>query len=395
VNRAGALAMTVAFSTAASAIAPPTGADALPRQVGTARLDPLSFESLAGWAEEDHRAAYGVFRRTCEAIASVRPALRPAAPADDNLRRVCEAGLAPDAAAHDAKRFFEGHFEPFAVLPESGAGFLTGYFEPEVEGSLTPTDEFPTPALARPDDLVTIAPGEAPAGLDPTLQGARRTDAGLEPYPDRAAIEDGALGDRAKPLLFLRDPVELFIVQVQGSARIRLANGRVIRLAYAGRNGLPYTSIGRVLIEEGHIPPDEMSLDRLTGWLRAHLVEARHVMRRNRSYVFFRIADELEEDQGPIGGAGIQLEPGRSLAVDRNLWSYGLPVWLEGELPLTGGGAEPLRRLMVAQDTGSAILGPARGDFFMGSGPVAGHRAGLLRHPVRFVVLLPKAPAPP
>lgn len=381
--------------TVALAAASPSPADMLSRQVGGASLEPLSFATLPGWAGDDHAAAYRAFRRSCEAIATARPALRPAAPAESSLRRICEAALASDLAAPDAKRFFEAHFEPFLVVPPSGAGFLTGYFEPEVEGSLTPSDHFPTPALARPDDLVTIAPGEAPAGLDPTFQGARRAASGLEPYPDRAAIEDGALGNRAKPLLFVRDPVELFIIQVQGSARIRLAHGRVVRLAYAGRNGLPYTSIGRVLIEEGHIPADEMSLERLTGWLRAHPAEARRVMRRNRSYVFFRVADELEEAQGPIGGAGIQLEPGRSLAVDRNLWSYGLPVWLDGELPAIGGGTEPLRRLMIAQDTGSAILGPARGDFFMGSGPEAGRRAGLLRHPVRFVMLLPKAPATP
>ena len=133
-----------------------------------------------------------------------------------------------------------------------------------------------------------------------------------------------------------------------------------------------------------------MNLERLTAWLRAQPDGGRAVMWRNRSFVFFRVADELAAEDGPIGGAGLPLTPGRSLAVDRTLWSYGLPFWLDGELPLAGGGGEPLRRVMIAQDTGTAIVGPARGDFFFGSGAEAGTRAGLLRHPVRFVVLTPK-----
>jgi membrane-bound lytic murein transglycosylase A len=192
-------------------------------------------------------------------------------------------------------------------------------------------------------------------------------------------------------VLYLREPDEAFIIHVQGSARIRLTDGTVMRVAYAGRNGHPYTSIGRILVERGEIPLAEMSLERLMAWLRDHPGPARDLMRMNRSYIFFREATELAPEDGPIGGAGVPLTPGRSLAVDRALWSYGLPVWLEGELPLSLDRTEPLGRLMIAQDTGSAIVGPARGDFFFGSGPEAGTRAGLLRHPVRFVVLRPKA----
>jgi membrane-bound lytic murein transglycosylase A len=190
-------------------------------------------------------------------------------------------------------------------------------------------------------------------------------------------------------VVFLREPGEAFIIQVQGSARIRLTDGSVMRLAYAGRNGHPYTSIGRILAEQGTLPLAEMTLERLMGWLRDHPADAKNLMRRNRSYIFFREATELGPEGGPIGGAGIPLVPGRSLAVDRTLWSYGLPFWLEGTLPLTLERGEPLRRLMIAHDTGSAIVGPARGDFFAGSGPEAGTRAGLLRHGTRFVALLP------
>jgi membrane-bound lytic murein transglycosylase A len=278
------------------------------------------------------------------------------------------------------------------IRPASGRGFLTGYFEPEYPGSLTRTAEFPVPLLARPEDLVTVAQGDVLPGLEPGLQAARRTASGFSPYPDRAAIEDGTLGELARPIAFVRDAVEAFVIHVQGSARIRLADGRIVRVAYAGRNGRPYTSIGRILVDRSHMLLADMSLERLMGWIRAHPEEGREIMRQNRSYIFFRIADELGASDGPIGGAGIPLTAGRSLAVDRAIWSYGLPFWLEGELPLSAGGSEPLRRLMIAQDTGTAIIGPARGDFYFGSGPEAGTHAGLLRHDTRFVVLSPKPP---
>jgi membrane-bound lytic murein transglycosylase A len=364
-----------------------------PRAAGDARLKPLAFADLAGWAADDHEAAVAAFRRTCRAIVEDRPAVRTAVPPGEDLKRVCAAATNPGPAG-SAKAFFEEFFVPFEVVPPSGRGFLTGYFEPEYDGSLIQSESFPVPLLARPDDLVTVPQGEAFPGLD-GLKAGRRTAAGHEPYPDRAAIEDGALRGLAQPIVYLRDPVDAFIVHVQGSARIRLPDGRTVRVAYAGRNGYPFTAPGRVIVERGHVPLPEMNLERLTAWLRANPEEGRDIMRLNRSYIFFRLADELAPDDGPVGGAGVPLTAGRSLAVDRSSWSYGLPVWLEGELPAPGGSFEPLARLMVAQDTGTAIVGPARGDFFVGSGPEAGTRAGMLRHPVRFVVLLPRGTTAP
>lgn len=377
----------------AAAVAGQASADPV---VGGARLRPAAFADLAGWPDDDHGAAFRTFRRSCPAVLSgdapPRPAQEPG-----RLRKACEAAAAlggePDGL--QARLFFERWFAPFRVVPPSGAGFLTGYFEPEVEGSAVATPHFTAPLLARPDDLVSLSPGETLPGLDPALQAARRGPEGWEPYPDRAAIEAGALGALARPLLYLRDPVDVFIIQVQGSARVRLADGRALRVAYAGRNGHPYTSIGRLMVQRGLVPLPEMNLERMTAWLRANPEQGRALMRENRSYVFFRVADELSPEDGPIGGAGVPLTPERSLAVDRTLWAYGLPVWLEGELPRPEGAPEPLRRLMIAQDTGSAILGPARGDYYFGSGAAAGTRAGLLRHPVGFTVLLPRAEAEP
>jgi membrane-bound lytic murein transglycosylase A len=285
---------------------------------------------------------------------------------DKALIAACRAALeTPEASPSQARRFFEARFEPVAIVPEAGSGFLTGYFEPEYRGSLQRSATYATPLLALPEGL------------------------GDTPLPDRAAIEDGALGETARPVVFLADPIEAFLVHVQGSARIRLDDGRVLRLAFAGRNGQPYTSIGRVLSERENIPPTQMDMAGLVAWLRMHPGEAREVMRLNRSYIFFRIAQDLKPGEGPVGGAGVPLTPGRSLAIDQRLWSYGLPVWLEGTLPSAEGGEERLRRLTIAQDTGSAIKGPARGDLFFGTGPGAGARAGLVQHPVRFVVLRP------
>jgi len=368
-----------------------TEAGAEPLRVGEARLEPLSFQDLAGFAEDDHAAAFATFQRSCKSLTSAGAVLRPARDPDPALVEVCRAAVtAGGLPRSEARLFFEAHFTPFAVIPPSGAGFLTGYYEPVFQGSRARSGPYRVPLLARPDDLVTVAQGATLPGIDPGLQAARRTPDGYEPYPDRAAIEDGALGPAARPLVHLREPGEVFILQVQGSARIELTDGTSMRVAYAGRNGHPYTSIGRLLVEQGAIPLEEMSLERLMGWLRDHPEPARALMRRNRSYIFFREATELRPEDGPIGGAGVPLTPGRSLAVDRGLWPHGLPFWLEGELPLVPGRAEPLRRLMIAQDTGSAIVGPARGDFYCGSGPAAGTRAGLLRHPARFVVLRPR-----
>ena len=366
--------------------------EAASRLAAQARLEALSFKDLEAWADDDHAAAFRAFLRSCRALDASTAELRPAQAPQRHLVAVCRAALKdPNLSRSEARRFFEAHFQPFAVVPHSGQGFLTGYYEPEFQGSRTPDARYRIPLLARPDDLVTIPQGETLPGIDKGLQAARRTAKGYEPYPDRAAIEDGALGSLAKPIVYLQEPGEAFIIHVQGSSRIRLTDGSVMRVAYAGRNGRPYTSIGRVLVQRGEMDLESMTLAKLMGWLKDNPGPARELMRLNQSYIFFREADELAPEDGPIGGAGFPLVPGRSLAVDRQLWTYGLPFWLEGELPLTLGKSEPLRRLMIAQDTGSAIVGPARGDFFFGSGDEAGIRAGLLRHTTRFVVLKPKA----
>jgi membrane-bound lytic murein transglycosylase A len=304
---------------------------------------------------------------------------------------VASAHAALFAAEQDARRFFESRFRPFRVIPDDVRGFLTGYYEPCVPASKVETEEFRWPILARPTDLVTLGFDPAPADFPKDVSGARRlSDGSLVPYDDRARIE----AERRDPIVWVRDAVEAFLIQVQGSAQVEFPDRSRARLAYDGRNGLPYTSIGKILIEAGEIAESDMSLASLKAWLRRDGARGLGVMRRNRSFVFFQLVEDFDPDLGPVAGAGVSLTPLRSIAVDRTRWAYGLPFWIDAELPWVDATPRPFRRLMIAQDTGSAIVGAARADLFFGSGDAAGARAGAIRHPAEFVVLLPRGEEP-
>jgi len=356
------------------------------------RLESVDFESLAGWSEDDHLSALRAFGRSAQALASGEASPRPGRPAPPELVEIGCAALRELAAAEpDARRFFETRFRPFRIVPEGGGGFLTGYYEPCVPASTAESEAFGWPILARPADLVTFDPQAAPGGFPSGVSGARRLEDGaLVPYPDRAAIE----AQRRDPVLWVRDAVEAFLIQVQGSAQVEFPDSSRARLAYDGRNGLPYTSIGKILIAEGEIAESAMSLAALKAWLRHDRERGLAMMRRNRSFVFFKLVETFDPALGPVAGAGVPLTPLRSIAVDRTMWAYGLPFWINADLPWSNGRLEPFRRLMIAQDTGSAIVGAARADIFFGSGAEAGERAGAIRHRGGFVVLLPQGRAP-
>lgn len=345
-------------------------------------LTAVSFADLRGWSEDGQAAAFAAFAASCRAIVDAVAPSRPALPASSAHKELCAKtvtlGPLDDAAA---RKFFESEFRPYRV----GSGTLTGYYEPEIDGSLTRTDKFDTPLLARPDDLVTIADGETLPGVPGGVQGARRAGDSFEPYPDRAAIEDGALGPRETPLVWT-ERVDAFFVHIQGSTRVRLPDGTGLRLAFDGRNGQKFTGIGRLLVERGALTKGDASMAGIRRWLAQNPAEGRDLMRRNASYIFFRLDERLKHADGPLGAQNVPLTPGRSIAVDRTLWSYGLPFWLDGAFPDGG----PIRKLVVAQDTGSAILGAARGDYFAGTGDAAGAIAGGMRQQTGFVALLPK-----
>jgi membrane-bound lytic murein transglycosylase A len=350
----------------------------------------VGFDELPGWRADDTLDAFRVFKRSAKHVLKRREALRAAKAPSKALIGVFRAAIEREPyCSTDARAFFESQFDPWEI-GRNDAAFFTGYFEPEFEGSLERTSEFQAPILRRPSNLVTLSRGEIVPDCRFPLTSVIGDGNRAVPCPDRAAIEAGALHGRGLELVWLRDQTAVFVVQVQGSARVLLPNGKVIRLRYAGRNGWPYTSIGQLLIARGAIAAEVMSLEMLMGWLRAHPAEADALMRENRSYVFFELADYLQAHEGPIGGAGLSLTAGRSIAIDRDVWSYGLPFLIDVCRPEMGTGSGRWQRLMIAQDTGSAIVGRSRVDIFFGSGPAAGTVAGRQRHYGRLFVFLPR-----
>lgn len=357
------------------------------------RLTPLAFADLDGWAGDAHAEAFATFRRSALRMADHPPRTRALGIDGTLLADVSREALTlpPDPGDTAARAFFERRFRPARVEAGADGAFLTGYFEPDIAGSRVRTPTFAVPLLARPADLTDVSDANRPLGWDPSCAFARRTAQGLVPYFSRAEIETGALDGQGLELVFVADPVEAFFIHVQGSCRVRLPDGHVLRLTYDGKAGHPYTSIGKALVARGVGTAESMTADMLKAWLRANPDAGRDLMRENKSYIFFKPLDGLDPSLGAVAAAGVQLTPGRSLAVDRTLHTFGTPVWIEGDLPAPPEGAmAPVRRLMVAQDTGSAIVGPARGDVFVGSGISAGEVAGRIRHvPRQFVVFVP------
>lgn len=351
----------------------------------------VSFGDILGWERDDHAAALAAFRRS--ALHGLVTPYRTGALGVDAgaFREAFSEAAAADSGTADARALFERHFSPFLVASEGDAeGFVTGFYEPEVEASPVRAGRFVVPLLAPPDDLVKVDDGNRPAGLDPGFAFGRATESGIVEYHDRAAIEDGVLRDRARPLAWLADKVDAFFVHVQGAARLRLPDGTVKRVTYAAKSGHPFSGPGRVLAELGEIPREEVTMQSIRAWLAENPGRVDEILHRNRSYIFFREAGVNDPALGPVAAAKVPLTGGRSLAVDRLLHTFATPFFIDAP-SLTAFGGAPFRRLMIAQDTGSAIVGPARGDLFAGSGDAAGEIAGVVRHPARFFALLPRA----
>jgi membrane-bound lytic murein transglycosylase A len=400
----------------ATAPAPSVAVDpgAGPLKIPNAALEPAGWGDLDGWAGDDHASAFATFYASCRPIVragairaesartqSARNRLadsEPLGPQGDArpihaaLEQVCgravKAGrLEPEAA----RQFFETNFVPVRIRKLGDpAGFLTGYYEPIVDGSRFPTREFTVPLYRRPRDL--MAPGVPDGGPFPnTGRAFRRTASGdLVPYYDRGEIEDGALDGQHLEICWLRGATEALSIQIEGSARVRLEDGELLRINYDAHNGYSYVPVGRVLIERNLVPRKEISIQRIREWMHDNPEGAKEVRRQNRSVVFFRIAG-LNDDTEAIGAQGIPLSAGRSIAVDKSLHVYGTPFFIESDLPLANAQSQsPFRRTMIAQDTGSAIVGPARADLYFGAGDEAGQVAGRIRQPGRFALLLPR-----
>ena len=350
-------------------------------------LEPVDFKDIPGWTEDDHRAAMAALRQGAAVLDSHPPKRRSTGVDPVALAAsIARAEALGDVGEEAARAFFEAEFRPFEVHPASGPGFFTGYYEPVVPGSRTPSAAFSTPIYRRPDDLVEVDPNDPPAGIEPGTRFARRLAGGFAPYPDRAGIGAGFLKGRGLELVYLADPVDAFFIHIQGAARIRLAEGGDMRITYAAKSGHPYTPIGRVLIERGELPSGGATMETIRAWLAAHPDEAAGVMAENRSFIFFREAPVDDPGLGPVAAAKVPLTPGRSLAVDRLIHSFHGPAWVDTVLA----DRKPFRHLMVAQDTGSAIVGAARGDIFIGSGDAAGAIAGGLAARGRFILFVPR-----
>jgi membrane-bound lytic murein transglycosylase A len=340
-------------------------------------LRPASFADLPLWQESTPAAAVDTFLNSCTALSRKQ-----------QWARVCsEALLLPAGDEQAARQFFEEFFSPWQLINEDGSenGTITGYYVPELEGRRTPDALYQYPLYRQPDDLLRvdlseIYPELAGMRLRGRIEGQR-----VVPYFDRGQIDGADTPLAGNELFWVADPVELFFLHIQGSGRILLPGGEKVMISYADQNGHPYRSIGTLLLERGAMTRDQMSMQNIRRWVMENPEAGRRLLDENPSYVFFR---ELEAGiESPPGALGVPLTAERSLAVDPRTIPLGAPVFLATQRPDTD---EPLHRLMVAQDTGRAIKGRVRADFFWGMGGDAGARAGRMKAPGRLWVLLPK-----
>jgi len=346
-------------------------------EIRHAQVKPLAFADLDGWQDDDLAAAFATFQKSCGAILQGSKAMRRKRPVFDGLYKACEAaGTVAAGGAVDreqARKFFEDNFRPVRIQPHNKFdGFYTGYYETEVDGSRVAAGEYKYPLYRVPKGV---------AGKKSTV---------FANY-DRKEIEAGAIAGKGLEICYVKNPVDAFFAQIQGSTRVRLEDGKLLRLNYIASNGKPYTPVGRWLIDEGIISREEMSMDKIREYMESNPKEGEALRLKNRSYVFFT-ETPLGANDECLGSQGIPLTPFRSIAVDPSAHVYGTPIWVEAELPINGlAPVDPFHHLMFAQDTGSAIKGPARADIYFGHGEGIEHIAGRIKQYGHFVMLVPKS----
>ncbi len=339
-----------------------------------------SFAELPGWMADDHRAALDAFRRSCAVVSSRTDSSGLTQPGD--WREACAA-----ATTEAAREFFEQQFLP--VVVEDGTGLHTGYYEPEIAASRTKSAGFRHPIYKRPPDLIVVASD----AKGPVRYCARWDGETCFPHFSRSEIESGALSKRRLEIAYAAEPYELYFMQMQGSGRLRMPDGSLVRIAFDGHNGRKWVSIAPKVKKELNGRAWPLDTDGILAWLRAHPKRAGAIMREDPSFVFFR--EIREPTRGPLGAIHVPLTAERSLAADPKFVPLGAPVWLVSQTPSAEKGAPPtaLERLFIAQDTGGAIRGPNRFDVFFGSGTKARAVAGKMYHRGRAIVLLPTAAA--
>jgi len=332
---------------------------------------PSSFASLPGWAQDNVADALAAFVQGCQNIIRLPPdqplggsGMAQSAGGQAGLWSAsCTAGQAvPPGDDAAARAFFEANFTVYAV---PGQALITGYFEPEYPGSKNLGRGYTVPLYAKP--------------ADPNLASL-----------PRSAIDNNALFRKAPVTAYLTNPVDAFMLQIQGSGRILLPDGNTLRVGFNGQNGQPYTPIGRILVRQGDLQPDQVSFQSISDWLNAHPTEAKGIMEQNARYVYLHPLGPLPDNEGAPGTLGVPLTAGRSLAIDKSIIPLGTPVFLSTTDPITNA---PIQRLTIAQDTGGGIQGANRADLFFGAGPDAEASAGTMRQPGHLFILLPNPSA--
>lgn len=353
-------------------------------------LEAVGFNTLPDWGSDDFKSFIPAFEKSCKRIKNI--------PADRSFGAMEQAGTYGDWQnictkfqteivdnSQDIKAFFETYFTPYMVRSDDDPmGLFTGYYEASLNGSRERKAPYTIPLHKRPDDLVMVDLGQFRDEFKGQRIAGRVTGGNLKPYEARADIVSGNWPHEDEVLVWVDDAVDAFFVQIQGSGLITMDDGTTMRVGYAGQNGHPYYAIGRELIKLEFLTKENVSMQSIRAYLSEHPEMADDIMNTNKSYVFFH---EITGD-GPIGAQGVSLTAGRSLAVDRTKISYGLPLWVDIAKPVEG--ANDIRRMMIAQDTGGAIIGAVRGDVFWGYGLIAEDRAGKMKSTGRYWVLLPR-----
>jgi membrane-bound lytic murein transglycosylase A len=351
-------------------------------------LTAVPFAQIEAWGDDDHAAALAAFQRSCDEILASGHGFERDVRFGGNRAdwlEVCESAL----QTKSARQFFEEKFTALKITdPVRPEGLFTGYYEPEAEGSRKSGNGYDVPIYRKPDDLVGF---DQATEKQINLKYGRMVQGKPAGYFTRREIEEGALRGRGLELVWLKNWVDAFFIHVQGSGRIRFADGSTMRLAYGAKTGQPYTGIGGLLVERGALAKDNMSMQALRTWMKENPGAARELMWENKSFVFFR---EVKVDDPSLGAPGAQkvsLIPLRSMAIDRSLWMFGTPIWLDAKVPSgPAGELQSFRHLMIAQDTGTAIKGQVRGDVYWGWGDKAALIAGHMKSPGSMIVLLPK-----
>ncbi len=338
----------------------------------------VDFSDLPGWENDQHAQAIVALRKNCKRLAK-----KP------DWENICTAvGQLQQSDDQQARQFFETHFTPHTLRGEKGKkqGMITGYYEPLLQGSMQPDDRYQYPLYRVPDDMLIIEL----ADIFPALKGkrvrGRVVGNKVVPYYDRAEINGSKAPLQGQELLWVDDRDQLFFLQIQGSGRIQLPDGKVIGAGYANQNGRAYHAIGKTLINEGEIKREDVSLSSIMQWLKDNPERAEALLNKNPSYVFFTLRDKVEE--GPTGSLNVPLTAERSLAIDPKFVKLGAPIWLDTTYP--GSEGRTLQKLVIAQDTGGAIKGQLRADLFWGTGDRAEQMAGNMKQQGEMYILLPK-----